>query len=110
MRMLLKVNIPTDAGNEAIRNGAIPTKLKQILDEIRPEAAYFAEDNGERTGYIFFDMAEPSDLPRIAEPFFLAFNARITVRPAMNLDDLAKAGPAIQKAVERYANGVGVHA
>jgi hypothetical protein len=102
MRVLLKVNIPTEAGNAAIKSGAIPGKLKQILDELKPEAAYFAEDQGERTGYIFLDMAEPSDLPRIAEPFFQAFNARVTLRPAMTVDDLAKAGPAIERAVKNY--------
>lgn len=102
MRMLLKVNFPTPEGNEAIKSGAIPNTLKQILDEIKPEAAYFAEDNGERTAYLFVDLAEPSDLPRVAEPFFHAFNARLTARPAMTLDDLAKAGPAIERAVKSY--------
>lgn len=100
--MLLKVNIPTEAGNAAIKSGAIPSKLKQILDELKPEAVYFAEEDGMRTGYIFFDMAEPSDLPRIAEPLFHAFNAHLTVRPAMTFEDLAKAGPAIERAVKNY--------
>lgn len=102
MRMLLKVNIPTPEGNEAMKAGAIPAKLQEILDEIKPEAAYFSEDDGERTAYLFVDMAEPSDLPRLAEPFFLAFNARFTARPAMTLADLAKAGPAIERAIKKY--------
>ena len=102
MRMLVKFNIPTVAGNEAIKNGAIPGKLKEILDELKPEAAYFAEENGERTGYLFLEMAEPSDLPRIAEPLFHAFHARLTARPAMTLADLAKAAPAIERAVKNY--------
>ena len=102
MRMLLKFNIPTPKGNEAIKNGAIPGKLRQIIDELKPEAAYFAEEDGERTGYLFVDMAEPADLPRVAEPLFHAFHARLTVRPAMTIDDLAKAGPAIERAVKSY--------
>jgi hypothetical protein len=102
MRMLVKVNFPTPKGNEAIKSGAIPGKLKQIIDELKPEAVYFAEDGGERTGYLFLDMAEPSDLPRIAEPFFHAFNARLTARPAMVLEDLVKAAPAIERAVKNY--------
>jgi hypothetical protein len=100
MRMLVKVNIPTPIGNDGMRNGTFPKKLKQILDELKPEAAYFAEDGGERTAYLFLDMAEPADLPRIAEPFFLAFNARVTLRPAMTLEDLTKAAPAIERAVK----------
>ncbi|MGA8533138.1 MAG: hypothetical protein WB615_03400 [Candidatus Tumulicola sp.] len=103
MRMLVKVNFPTAPGNEAMKSGAIPNKLKQILDELKPEAAYFAEEDGERTAYLFVDMATPADLPRIAEPFFLGFNARLTVRPAMTLDDLASAGPAIERAIKNYA-------
>jgi hypothetical protein len=102
MRMLLKMSIPVEAGNDAARKGKIGSTLERILSEIKPEAAYFAEDNGQRTGYIFFDMQESSQLPAIAEPFFLAFNAQITVRPAMTLQDLAKAGPSIEKAVKQY--------
>lgn len=102
MRMLLKVSIPTENGNAAIRNGSLQTTIKTVLDELKPEAAYFAEDNGKRTGYIVFDMKESSQLPAIAEPWFLAFNAEITVRPAMNLQDLAASAPAMKKAAKAW--------
>ncbi len=102
MRMLLKVSMPTETGNAAVRNGNLSTTIKSILDNLKPEAAYFAEDNGERTGYIFFDMKESSQLPSIAEPWFLAFNAKITVRPAMDLKDLAAAGPDFERIIKAY--------
>ena len=100
MRMLLRASIPVEAGNAAVRNGTLGTTIKRILEELKPEAAYFVEENGERTGYIFFDMKESADLPAVAEPWFLAFNARVTVRPAMNSQDLAKAGPSFEKAIK----------
>jgi hypothetical protein len=103
MRMLLRVSIPVESGNAAVRNGTLGTTIKSILDDLKPEAAFFSEENGERTGYIFFDMKESSQLPGIAEPWFLALNATLTLRPAMNLQDLASAGPGFERAAKAFS-------
>ena len=102
MRMLLRVSIPVENGNAAVRAGSLGKTIQRILADLKPEAAYFSEENGERTGLIVFDMQESSQLTAIAEPWFLAFNARITVRPAMNLEDLAAGGAGMERAVNNY--------
>jgi len=102
MRMMMKVSIPVETGNDAVRRGSLGSTIQKILVEMKPEAAYFAEDGGQRTGYIFFDMTDSSQLPAVAEPWFLAFNASLTVRPAMTPQDLGNATPAIQRAVENF--------
>ncbi len=103
MRILLKVSIPVEKGNAACKAGKLGTTIKAILDEQKPEAAYFTEFEGERTGLIFVDLKDPSEIPVLAEPWFLAFDAAVEFHPAMTPEDLAKAGPAIEAAVKKYS-------
>ncbi len=103
MRMLLRVSIPAESGNAAVKNGTLGTTIERILTDLKPEAAYFmADDNGNRSGSIVFDMKDTSQIPAVAEPWFLAFNAKVSFRPVMNPQDLAKAGPSIAKAGKQY--------
>jgi hypothetical protein len=102
--MLLRVSIPVEAGNAAAKAGTLGSTVEQILADLKPEAAYFfADDNGQRSGSIVFDMKDTSEIPAVAEPWFLAFNAKVSIRPIMNPQDLSKAGPSIGKAAKQYA-------
>ena len=102
MRFLLKVNIPVEAGNTAVKAGKLGTIIQSILSDLKPEAAYFTDENGQRTGFLFFDMQDASQIPAIAEPWFIAFNASIELHPVMVPEDLLKAGSAIEAAVNKY--------
>lgn len=103
MRFLLKVNMPVEAGNAAAKAGKLGATIASILAELKPEAAYFTADNGQRTGFIFLEMQDASQIPAIAEPWFLAFNASIELLPVMIPEDLAKAGSSIDKVVKKFA-------
>lgn len=102
MRCLLKVSIPVDAGNATISDGTLPKTVETILNELKPEAAYFAAENGKRTAFVFLDLKDASQIPAVAEPWFLAFHAQVELHPAMNLEDLKKATPGIERAVKNY--------
>ena len=103
MRMLLRVSIPVEAGNAAAKAGTLGSTIDRILADLKPEAAYFfADDDGQRSGSIVFDMKDSAQIPAIAEPWFLAFKAKVSFRPVMNSQDLATAGPSIGKAVQQY--------
>jgi hypothetical protein len=101
--MLLRVSIPVEAGNAAAKAGTLGSTVEKILADLKPEAAYFfPDDNGQRSGSVVFDMKDSSQIPAIAEPWFLAFNAKISLRPVMNPQDLATAVPSITKAGQQY--------
>jgi hypothetical protein len=103
MRMLLRAIMPNEPANTMIRNGTFQSTVQKILADMKPEASYFvASDNGERCAVIIFDMKESSELPKVAEPFFLAFDARVTVRPTMTPQDLAAGGPGFERAVKEF--------
>ena len=102
MRVFLKVEIPVESGNAMARKGLLGKTIKFILNEQKPEAVYFTEMNGFRTGLIFLNLSDASQIPALCEPWFLAFNARVECRPVMTAEDLAKAGPSIEKAVKKY--------
>lgn len=103
MRFMMKVVIPVDTGNAAAKAGTLGQTIQSILDELKPEAAYFTAVDGCRGGYIYFNMDDASQIPSIAEPWFLAFNASIDIHPVMSPEDLGKASGSIQSAVERYS-------
>lgn len=102
MRVLLKVGIPVESGNAAVRAGKLGETIQAILADLKPEAVYFTADDGKRTGLIFLNLEDASQIPAIAEPWFLAFNASIEIHPVMIPEDLAKAGSAIEQAVKKY--------
>ena len=99
MRMLMKVQIPTEAGNAAIKDGSLPQVVGRALEALKAEAAYFTSEEGMRTALIFFDMTDSSEIPPAAEPFFIGLDAKITFAPVMNADEMREGvGKAMQAA------------
>jgi hypothetical protein len=92
MRMLLDVTIPHETFNSLVRQGVVGQKLNAILEAIKPEAAYFTEQDGKRGAILVVDLPDPSKIPALAEPWFITFNADVKFRVMMLPEDLKKAG------------------
>lgn len=100
MLFMFKISMPVESGNAQAKKGF--DALQRILAEQKPEAVYFATDAGKRTAFMFKSMTDMSQLPAIAEPWFLALNASMEIAPVMTPEDLMKAAPAIGEAVKKY--------
>ncbi len=92
MRMLMHVRFPLEPFNSAVRNGTAGEKIQRILESVKPEAVYFTEQNGHRGGTLVVNVKDSSEVPALAEPFFLTFNAEVEFRIAMTPEDLARSG------------------
>lgn len=91
MKMLMMVECPNEPFNSLIKAGTAGQVIERILASIKPEAAYFTEQDGMRGGIFLVDVNEPSDIPALAEPFFLNFNASCKFRIMLTAQDLQKA-------------------
>ncbi len=100
MRMLVDVQLPIEPFNTRVKDGTAAKIMQEILGDIKPEAAYFTARDGKRGGTIVIDVADASNIPAIAEPFFLHFNASVSFHPCMTPDELAKAG--LEKLGKKY--------
>ena len=92
MKMLLSVEFPPEPFNSLVRNGKVGEIIGSILETIKPETAYFTEQDGQRGGIFVIDVKKPSDVPVFAEPFFLSFNANCKFRVLMSPEELKNAG------------------
>ncbi len=92
MRMLVHAKIPHEPFNTAVRSGTAGKTVQHILDEMKPEAVYFTEYDGQRGAIMIVEVAKPSDVPRLAEPWFLSFNADVQFHIVMSPEELGKAG------------------
>jgi hypothetical protein len=90
MRMMMKVQMDTEAGSRAIADGSMPQLMQETLGRLQPEAAYFGPENGIRTAFIVFDLQDPSELPPITEALFSTLKANIQMFPVMDREDLQK--------------------
>ena len=98
MRTLMKVTLPVEMGNKAVQDGTFPKTVEAMIEMTKPEASYFYTETGKRSMLFVFDMKDATQIPMIAESFFMALHADVQFYPVMNAADL-KIG--LEKAASR---------
>lgn len=56
MKMLLSVDMPLEPFNSLVRRGEIGELVERILEDRKPGAAYFTEQNGYRGAIFIVDV------------------------------------------------------
>ncbi len=92
MRYLAHINFPHEPFNSYVRDGSAGQKIGRILEETKPESIYFTEEDGTRGATAVYNIDSASDIPSIAEPWFLTFEADCRFRIAMSPEDLQNSG------------------
>jgi hypothetical protein len=92
MRFVMHISLPVDKFNQKVRDGSAPKIMGRILEETKPEAAYFCAQDGRRGGFLIVNMNQTSEMPKLAEPWFLNFDAAVVFMPTMTPEDLGKSG------------------
>lgn len=103
MKYIMKVRFPSGKeGNDLIRDPKFGKKIQDLIAEVKAEAVYFTLICGTRGAYIIVNMDDPSQMPALAEPFFLWAKADVDFLPVMTVQDLEKATPAIEAAIKKW--------
>jgi hypothetical protein len=102
MRFMLSFRIPPEEGNAAMKDGSFMPAFQSVMEELQPEAAYFADIEGARGGYLVVNMDDASQIPAIAEPLFLGLGATVKIHPVFTLDDVPRVTEAVEQARQKY--------
>ena len=103
MRIMVKFRFPVDDGNDLVESGRIAKVFQQLAEDLKPEAAYFYPDSGERAGHFIVNMADGAEVAGIAERFFFGLHADVELTPVMTAEDLQKALGGMKAVIDRYA-------
>ena len=106
MKMILDFRIPMEPFNTMVKNGTAGQQVQKVFGAIKPEALYFnAKDGAARWDRHRGPARCLAEIPSLAEPLFLAFNATVQILPCMTSEDLAKGRAGRSREGVRIENG-----
>ncbi len=64
--------------------------FQEIMDNLKPEAAYFGIKHGQRTFFFVFDVPSEDRMPAAFEGFWKYLEAYVKITPVMTKSELEK--------------------
>jgi len=104
MRCIIEAKIPVEKGNTAIMEDKMIGITKDIIETLKPEAAYFYAKDGQRTMMMVADIEEADKIPKTIEPFWIDLNCDVQTYPAMSFEDLQNAKPDFENLIKKSKN------
>ena len=92
MKVMLTFKFPLHPFNELVKAGTAGQKMQAVLEATKPEATYFTEVDGLRSAIVVVELSDASRIPALVEPWFLTFDAQVSVKVVMTAEDMQKAG------------------
>ena len=103
MKFIMKIKMASgEAGNDLLKDPLFGKKMHDLLTDVKAEAAYFTTICGSRGAFVVVNLDDASQIPAVAEPFFIWLKAEIDWYPVMTPEDLGKASPAIEDAFKKW--------
>ncbi|MEV7180335.1 hypothetical protein [Kitasatospora sp. NPDC093679] len=88
MRMLVQASIDTERSNAVVAAGKMPESVEQMLNILKPEAAYFYPLHGRRGFTMVVDVADEAALIPLVEPLWTEMGADVEVVPCLTAQEL----------------------
>jgi len=85
MRFIVRVKIPTEAGNKNIQDPKFIQTLEEYINKVKPEASYFFEADGDRVSAFVVNMDSAEMIPAVAEPLFQGMNDNVEIHHVCRL-------------------------
>ena len=86
----------------SLRDGDVHKMLPKLMEDLKPEAAYFYPDEGLRAGHFVVQMKDSSEVLEIAERLWIGLGGTVEMVPVMNGEDIQKALPSIPGIVKKF--------
>ena len=102
MRVMITFRFPTAAGNDILRSGKIDKVLQAAMEDLKPEAAYFYAEHGQRAGLFVVNMTDSSQILEYGERLWFGLGGTVEAVPVMAPEDIMKGLPSVPGIVSRY--------